>query len=151
MARRRKKTEDHENHERWLVSYADFITLLFAFFVVMYAISSHDLKKAESFEQSIREHLTKFGGGQGKAGGLNRSTKESSPVEPPIPQHQTPGDMQKVQFKVETYLEENMSPDELERVVKDIRSDNLGVRISVAADEIFLRAHTDSNRMLFLL
>jgi len=36
---RRKKVEEHENHERWLVSYADFITLLFAFFVVMYAIS----------------------------------------------------------------------------------------------------------------
>jgi len=40
MARRRKQEEEHENHERWLISYADFITLLFAFFVVMYAISS---------------------------------------------------------------------------------------------------------------
>ena len=39
MARRRHH-EEHENHERWLVSYADFITLLFAFFVVMYSISS---------------------------------------------------------------------------------------------------------------
>jgi chemotaxis protein MotB len=39
MARKRHE-EEHENHERWLVSYADFITLLFAFFVVMYAISS---------------------------------------------------------------------------------------------------------------
>ncbi|MDR2188663.1 MAG: flagellar motor protein MotD, partial [Azonexus sp.] len=39
MARRRR-AEEHDNHERWLVSYADFITLLFAFFVVMYAISS---------------------------------------------------------------------------------------------------------------
>lgn len=37
---RRKREEQHENHERWLVSYADFITLLFAFFVVMYSISS---------------------------------------------------------------------------------------------------------------
>ena len=37
---RKKKHEEHENHERWLVSYADFITLLFAFFVVMYSISS---------------------------------------------------------------------------------------------------------------
>jgi chemotaxis protein MotB len=37
--RRRPHVEEHENHERWLVSYADFITLLFAFFVVMYAIS----------------------------------------------------------------------------------------------------------------
>lgn len=36
----KKKHEEHENHERWLVSYADFITLLFAFFVVMYSVSS---------------------------------------------------------------------------------------------------------------
>ena len=40
MARRKRHEEEEENHERWLVSYADFITLLFAFFVVMYAISS---------------------------------------------------------------------------------------------------------------
>jgi chemotaxis protein MotB len=40
MARKRRHNEEHENHERWLVSYADFITLLFAFFVVMYSISS---------------------------------------------------------------------------------------------------------------
>ena len=39
MARRRRHQEQ-EHHERWLVSYADFITLLFAFFVVMYSISS---------------------------------------------------------------------------------------------------------------
>lgn len=37
---RKHRHEEHENHERWLVSYADFITLLFAFFVVMYSISS---------------------------------------------------------------------------------------------------------------
>ena len=37
---RRKTQHERENHERWLVSYADFITLLFAFFVVMYSISS---------------------------------------------------------------------------------------------------------------
>lgn len=37
---RKKRQEEHVNMERWLVSYADFITLLFAFFVVMYAISS---------------------------------------------------------------------------------------------------------------
>ncbi|MBU1237141.1 MAG: flagellar motor protein MotD [Gammaproteobacteria bacterium] len=39
MPRDRRTDDEHENHERWLVSYADFITLLFAFFVVMYAIS----------------------------------------------------------------------------------------------------------------
>lgn len=38
--RPRRRQEEHENHERWLVSYADLLTLLFAFFVVMYAVSS---------------------------------------------------------------------------------------------------------------
>ena len=40
MRKRRRIEYDHENHDRWLISYADFITLLFAFFVVMYAISA---------------------------------------------------------------------------------------------------------------
>lgn len=40
MARRKYQEEYDDNHERWLVSYADFITLLFAFFVVMYALST---------------------------------------------------------------------------------------------------------------
>ena len=41
MGRRRQPVDDGgENHDRWLVSYADFVTLLLAFFIVMYAISS---------------------------------------------------------------------------------------------------------------
>lgn len=48
MARRRKRTE-HDNHDRWLVSYADFVTLLFAFFVVMYSISSVNEEKYKTF------------------------------------------------------------------------------------------------------
>lgn len=45
---RKPKHEEHENHERWLVSYADFITLLFAFFTVLYATSQTDQKKLEA-------------------------------------------------------------------------------------------------------
>ena len=52
MARRRK-VEEHENHERWLVSYADFITLLFAFFVVMYSISSINEGKYKIMSQAL--------------------------------------------------------------------------------------------------
>jgi chemotaxis protein MotB len=51
--RRRHKEDEHENHERWLVSYADFITLLFAFFVVMYAISSVNEGKYRVLSDSI--------------------------------------------------------------------------------------------------
>lgn len=52
MARRRHH-EEHENHERWLVSYADFITLLFAFFVVMYSISSVNEGKYKILSDSL--------------------------------------------------------------------------------------------------
>jgi chemotaxis protein MotB len=50
---RKKYEEEHENHERWLVSYADFITLLFAFFVVMYAISSVNEGKYRVLSNSL--------------------------------------------------------------------------------------------------
>ncbi len=50
---RRKPPEEHENLERWLVSYADFITLLFAFFVVMYAISSINEGKYRVLSDSL--------------------------------------------------------------------------------------------------
>ncbi|MCF7202775.1 flagellar motor protein MotD [Pseudomonas oligotrophica] len=50
---RRRAVEEHENHERWLVSYADFITLLFAFFVVMYAISSVNEGKYKILSESL--------------------------------------------------------------------------------------------------
>lgn len=50
---RRRLPEEHANHERWLVSYADFITLLFAFFVVMYSISSINEGKYRVFSESL--------------------------------------------------------------------------------------------------
>ena len=49
----KKKHEEHENHERWLVSYADFITLLFAFFVVMYSVSSVNEGKYRVLSDSL--------------------------------------------------------------------------------------------------
>ena len=52
---RRKKQEEHVNHERWLVSYADFITLLFAFFVVMFAVSQVDTGKLGRFVESTHQ------------------------------------------------------------------------------------------------
>lgn len=57
MARRRKRI-DHDNHERWLISYADFITLLFAFFVVMYSISSVNEGKYKVFSDSLSVAFT---------------------------------------------------------------------------------------------
>ena len=53
----RPKHVEHENHERWLVSYADFITLLFAFFVVMFASSQTDKSKAKQISEAVEKAL----------------------------------------------------------------------------------------------
>lgn len=57
---RKKKHEEHENAERWLISYADFITLLFAFFVVMYATSSVNEGKLRAVADAINSAFNPF-------------------------------------------------------------------------------------------
>lgn len=59
MRRRRRIVSDHDNHERWLISYADFITLLFAFFVVMYAISAVSESKYRVLASSLGDAFGK--------------------------------------------------------------------------------------------
>jgi chemotaxis protein MotB len=58
----RKKKEEHVNHERWLVSYADFITLLFAFFVVMFSVSQVDKKELGRLVESLNRAFDLPGG-----------------------------------------------------------------------------------------
>jgi chemotaxis protein MotB len=66
----KKKHPEHVNLERWLVSYADFITLLFAFFVVMYAMANQDKAKVkqitEAIERTFRGPSTMIDMGSGK-------------------------------------------------------------------------------------
>jgi len=57
----RKKRHEHVNHERWLVSYADFITLLFAFFVVLFASSQADKKKQSAVAAAMQSAFTPLG------------------------------------------------------------------------------------------
>jgi chemotaxis protein MotB len=61
VTRRRKRSPGHTNHERWLVSYADFITLLFAFFVVLYASSQVDQKKVGKLALAIQVAFQEMG------------------------------------------------------------------------------------------
>jgi chemotaxis protein MotB len=57
----KRKPQQHANHERWLVSYADFITLLFAFFVVLYASSQVDKRKAGRLALAIQVAFQELG------------------------------------------------------------------------------------------
>jgi chemotaxis protein MotB len=67
---RKKKAPEHVNHERWLISYGDFITLLFALFVVLFASSQVDKRKTVAVAQAIQvafQQLGVFSTGRGHA------------------------------------------------------------------------------------
>lgn len=59
--RRRRRITRHPNHDRWLVSYADFITLLFAFFVVMYSAAQLDKRRAGKLATAIQTAFQQYG------------------------------------------------------------------------------------------
>jgi chemotaxis protein MotB len=77
---RKKEPEKAANHERWLVSYADFITLLFAVFVTLYAMSQTDKQKVEQVAASYR---TAFGVTVGASSGKPQFIPKSDMM--PIP------------------------------------------------------------------
>ncbi|KSK76067.1 flagellar motor protein MotD [Pseudomonas aeruginosa] len=121
MQRRRRHQEEHENHERWLVSYADFITLLFAFFVVMYSISSIN----EGKYKILSETLT---------GVFNQPDRSLKPI--PIGDER-PRTTEPERTSVEEQPSDNAaSADSLERIADSVRdafgdliaSDQLSVR-----------------------
>lgn len=76
---RRRRPEIHVNNERWLISYADFITLLFAFFVVMYSISQINESKYKVFSETFGQafHLS------AEAGANPQLQEPQAPASPP--------------------------------------------------------------------
>jgi len=59
--RRRRRAEEHVHHERWLVSYADFVTLLFALFVVLFASSQHDRRTFRTVSEAVKNGFKDLG------------------------------------------------------------------------------------------
>src|ERR1700761_5601039 len=80
-----RKVEDHDNsQERWLVSYADFITLMFAFFVILYATSERDIEKTKQLQKSVEKFLIKAGAFGESGAKIDQGEKNFSAIEPPI-------------------------------------------------------------------
>jgi chemotaxis protein MotB len=78
---RQRHSAEPENRDRWLVSYADFITLLFAFFVVLFASSYQDKKTIVQVSQAIHngfQHMEAFSGAQ-KKGAVAYPNPSSNP------------------------------------------------------------------------
>jgi chemotaxis protein MotB len=87
-ARRHKKHhhEEHENHERWLVSGYDMMTLLFAVFVVLFAISSTNVSKVKELTKSLQEAFSGpvLSGGQAMMDRGNQSHADKASPTPPL-------------------------------------------------------------------
>jgi chemotaxis protein MotB len=77
---RRRKHGGHANHERWLVSYADFITLLFAFFVMMYANSNTDQARAQAIADAFKEAVNSDRLAQALAKMMGSTPKPGKPL-----------------------------------------------------------------------
>lgn len=104
---RRKRPEEHDNHERWLVSYADFITLLFAFFVVMYALSTVNEGKYRILSESMATAFRNVP--------INAASDRPIVVMPPIPA------AQKAAVKTSDAVKQKQR-DKMRNVAKDILS-----------------------------
>ncbi len=92
--RRHKKHhhEEHENHERWLVSGYDMMTLLFAVFVVLFAISSTNVSKVKELTKSLQEAFSGpvLSGGQAMMDRGNQSEADKASPTPPLSAPSTP-------------------------------------------------------------
>ena len=142
MARKRKP-EEHENLERWLVSYADFITLLFAFFVVMYAISQVNEGKYKILSDSL---LQAFQNPSAMPQPMPRVVESKSRSAPPKIQAIVPkkNDAQPMQVKKETEKMKGIAKDimkALEHLVKSgqvrVTQSNRGIAVEINASVLF--------------
>lgn len=141
MAKKQKRVhhEEHENHERWLVSYADFITLLFAFFVVLYATSNKNEEKEKQFEDSIRQELKLAStGGAGSGQGASNVAVINNVINPAdVMPARGGGSAGELEDKVAVAIQEKLSDEERKNQITNIGHDVMGVRVSLAATSLF--------------
>lgn len=137
--KRRENIEEKENNQdRWLVSYADFITLMFAFFAVLYATSQKDVQKSQEFQESIKKYLIKAGAFGESGAQMNQGAKNNTPIEPPI-QTYNPSKPETVQVldEAETFVESQLSKEDRKKYILDIVADDWGVRITIPSAALF--------------
>ena len=133
--------EEHENHERWLVSYADFITLLFAFFVVMYSVSRVDNKRLTQVVHSIKfalhfkgsgglEQMPMFEGPPSEGGCVTNTGSSARTTNVPEVKKEAEKMRRKLQKRLDAFLLNR--PEMAKSVVVAVEGKRLVVRLSAA-------------------
>lgn len=143
MARKRKP-EEHENLDRWLVSYADFITLMFAFFVVMYSISIVNEGKYKVFSESLLQAFQRHTTGP-QAHQAMQGDARIQPIMPPPPSlAPRKTDAQATRIKKETEKMKGVAKDlikVMEPLVKSgqvkVTQNSRGIAVEINASVLF--------------
>lgn len=104
-----EEEQEHENHERWLLSYADFITLLMIFFIIMYAMSSIDKGKYEKLTTALNEAM-----GDGSAI-ADTGSKMGGEVGNGLIENEK---LKKVKENIDKYLKENNLSDSVSTTIE---------------------------------
>lgn len=146
MIRRRTLDDEDDNPDRWLISYADFITLLFAFFVVMYAISTVNISKYDALTNSMG---TAFSGNQANSftkPKIELDTREKKSIIKPLPlshiyQERAKRDQENM-AKMGLEISNKLSPLILDNKVQ-VMQNNLGVRIDINDSLLFSSGSAD--------
>jgi chemotaxis protein MotB len=125
-----RKPEAHENHERWLVSYADFITLMFAFFVVMYATSQADKDRARRLSEAVDNAFSN--GSRPTKLGKYLQGGHSGPTDTQDLKDHTPDNLQSSYSELQSALRAEIDSGRLE-----VRMEKRGVVISLREATFF--------------
>ncbi|RJX30850.1 MAG: flagellar motor protein MotD [Oxalobacter sp.] len=146
---RKKREEEHENHERWMVSYADFITLLFAFFVVMYSLSSINEGKYRTMSNSILQAFGKKASVRPMVTGNEDEVVQSFPVKPKLNQSFRPSDAairrEKEQMtNMAQSLMASLAPLVSEGKVRVMQTAK-GINVEINASVLFAQGQADLN------
>jgi chemotaxis protein MotB len=163
-APRRKKRHhevEHENHERWLVSGYDMMTLLFAVFVVLFAISSTNVSKVKELQQSLQEAFSGPVLSGGRAMMETGSTSESEPASPTKPMAaltpaqavaaaMSPQTAQAVEEAAESALAEEEAFQELKkRIDAAVQEAGLADKVSTTVSRRGLKVRLLTDRLFF--
>jgi len=140
---KKKKAEEHENLERWLVSYSDFITLLFATFVVLYALSQVDISEYIKLEEAMKAAFSPQSFMESMDSLLDASTTESpvdansadSVVSPLMLEYMSPAYEQKSYEEIDQEIKDAAKNGELDGVSSEIT--DKGLLITFKEDMVF--------------
>jgi len=132
--------EEHENHERWLLTYADLITLLLALFMMLYAMSVLDLRKYQAFQEAFTQGL---GGHKVKENDIAPETKNPVTIPSATPQPESSKqldqeDLKKLKKQLEKELKQAGLQDEVQ-----LELQSRGLVMNVVSGVLFDTASAD--------